>query len=260
MKTIGVVRTSARTTAVTRSVLETSTSGVRLVNSARAARTLSAFAAGKRTSMWILRPSSQPSFWSACQSAATGAWAARSSSASPISTPPRRIRSGCCARAVSGQVAAALPSIMNSRRLIRSPRRRVIFPCDGHSAISDGVGVFRIELEHLVEVLNSPIVLALAYVGETAIVEGIGIVWIKLDRQVEVLNGAVNLADLVVSITTIIKGNGLVRIELDRLVVVLDGAIILALSEVGVAAIADGFDVVRIEFDCLVVVLDGAVP
>ena len=65
------------------------------------------------------------------------------------------------------------------------------FPCDGHSAISDGVGVFRIKLEHLVEVLNGPIVLTLAYVGETAIVEGIGIVRIKLDRQVEVLNGAV---------------------------------------------------------------------
>ena len=62
----------------------------------------------------------------------------------------------------------------------------VIFPCDGHSAISDGVGVFRIELEHLIEVLNSPIVLAFAYVGEAAIVEGIGVVRIKRDRQVEV--------------------------------------------------------------------------
>jgi len=50
----------------------------------------------------------------------------------------------------------------------------VIFPCDGHSTISDGVGVFRIELEHLIEVLNSPFVLAFAYVGEAAIVEGIG--------------------------------------------------------------------------------------
>ena len=57
--------------------------------------------------------------------------------------------------------------------LTRSPSRRVIFLCDGHGAISDGVGVFRIELEHLVEVLNSPIVLAFAYVGEAAIVEGI---------------------------------------------------------------------------------------
>ena len=48
-----MVRTSARTMAVTRSVLDTSTSGVRLVNSIRMKRTLSAFAAGKRTSMRI---------------------------------------------------------------------------------------------------------------------------------------------------------------------------------------------------------------
>src|SRR5215472_17515125 len=87
----------------------------------------------------------------------------------------------------------------------------VVFPCDGHSAISDGFAVFGFELEHLVEVLNSPIVLTLAYVGETAIVEGIGIVRIKLDRQVEVLNGAVNLADLIVCTAAIIEGDGLVR-------------------------------------------------
>ena len=37
----------------------------------------------------------------------------------------RRIRSDCCARAASGHAAAAPPSsVMNSRRLIRSPRRR----------------------------------------------------------------------------------------------------------------------------------------
>ena len=41
-----------------------------------------------------------------------------------ISTPMRRIRSGCCARAASGHAAAAAESVMNSRRLIRSPRRR----------------------------------------------------------------------------------------------------------------------------------------
>src|SRR6266576_3704473 len=134
----------------------------------------------------------------------------------------------------------------------------VIFPDDGHSAIFDGVGVFRIELEHPVEVLNSPIVLAVAYVGEAAIVQGIGIVRTKRDRRVEVLHGAVNLADLVVSTATIIEGNGLVRIKLDRLVVVLHGAIILALSEVGVAAIADGCGVIRIEFNCSIIVLDGA--
>ena len=54
------------------------------------------------------------------------ACASGSSAAAVMSTPMRRIRSGCCARAASGHAAAAPPSsVMNSRRLlIRSPRRR----------------------------------------------------------------------------------------------------------------------------------------
>ena len=46
-----------------------------------------------------------------------------SSEARAMSTPMRRIRSGCCCACVaSGQVAAAPPkSVMNSRRLIASP-------------------------------------------------------------------------------------------------------------------------------------------
>src|SRR6266545_7620745 len=41
-----------------------------------------------------------------------------------MSTPMRRIRSRCCARAASGHAAAPPSSVMNSRRFIRSPRRR----------------------------------------------------------------------------------------------------------------------------------------
>jgi tripartite-type tricarboxylate transporter receptor subunit TctC len=49
-----------------------------------------------------------------------------SSAARFMSTPMRRNRSGCCARAASGHPAAALPSpTMNFRRFTRSPRRRV---------------------------------------------------------------------------------------------------------------------------------------
>jgi hypothetical protein len=41
------------------------------------------------------------------------------------STPTLRLFVVCCARAASGHVAAAPPSsVMNSRRLTRSPRRR----------------------------------------------------------------------------------------------------------------------------------------
>ena len=47
-----------------------------------------------------------------------------SSAAVLISTPIRRIRSPCCALAVSGHVAAAPPmSVMKSRRFTRLPRR-----------------------------------------------------------------------------------------------------------------------------------------
>ena len=47
-----------------------------------------------------------------------------SSSDRPLKNPITGI-AGCCARAASGQAAAAPPSsVMNSRRFIRSPRRR----------------------------------------------------------------------------------------------------------------------------------------
>src|SRR6266576_6175032 len=132
----------------------------------------------------------------------------------------------------------------------------VIFPGEGHSAIFDGVGVFRIELEHPVEVLNSPIVLAVAYVGEAAIVQGIGIVRTKRDRQVEVLHGAVNLADLVVSTATIIEGNGLIRIEFNCSIIVLDGALKVARDSVGGAAAVEGRCIVGLEFYRLAEVRD----
>jgi len=46
------------------------------------------------------------------------------------STPKRGILAGCCALTTSGQAAAAPPrSVMKSRRLIRSPRRRLRVAC-----------------------------------------------------------------------------------------------------------------------------------
>ena len=47
--------------------------------------------------------------------------ASGSSAARFMSTPMRRIRSGCCARAASGHAAAPPSSVMNSRRLIAAP-------------------------------------------------------------------------------------------------------------------------------------------
>ena len=81
--------------------------------------------AAQRMSMRTLRPSIQPSCCKPPKNDAMRACASRSFAAGLISTPMRRIRSACCARATNGQAAAAPPSsVMNSRRLIRSPRRR----------------------------------------------------------------------------------------------------------------------------------------
>jgi len=50
---------------------------------------------------------------------------AADSAAMFMSTPMRRMCSGCCARAASGHAATAPPrSVMNSRLFIQSPRRR----------------------------------------------------------------------------------------------------------------------------------------
>ena len=70
-----------------------------------------------------------------------------SSALVPMSTPMRRMRSPCCARAASGHAAAAPPSsVMNSRRcsgrdvrfIARPPHRtvRAAFP---HTAPTSGV-------------------------------------------------------------------------------------------------------------------------
>ena len=49
--------------------------------------------------------------------------ASESSAANPASTTMRRIRSGCCPRAASGNAAAVPRTVMNSRRLMGTPRQ-----------------------------------------------------------------------------------------------------------------------------------------
>src|SRR5262245_62405670 len=100
------------------------TSGASATSSAAYLRILSASAAGQRYSIFTFRPSAQPNCCSACRNAAMlGCKRGSSVSWPPGSTPMRRTRSPCCARAPSGHTAAATPSnVMNSRRLIASPR------------------------------------------------------------------------------------------------------------------------------------------
>lgn len=50
--------------------------------------------------------------------AVTRRWASRSFSLNPVSTPIRRIRSACCARAASDHAAAPPRSVVNARRFI----------------------------------------------------------------------------------------------------------------------------------------------
>ena len=58
-----------------------------------------------------------------CTNAAWRASASGSSAAAPVSTPMRRIRSPCCARAANGNIAAVAPPIalMNVRRSMSTP-------------------------------------------------------------------------------------------------------------------------------------------
>src|SRR5215510_9260355 len=80
--------------------------------------------ANQRYSMWRLRPSLQPSCWRLCCSTARRCSSSGSSLLNDISTPMRRTRSPCCARAASGHVVTAAPRVMNSRRLMASPLGR----------------------------------------------------------------------------------------------------------------------------------------
>src|SRR5262249_7379542 len=69
-------------------------------------------------------PSLQPSSCRPCWNAAKRACHSGSFAVEAISTPMRRTRSLCCARAASGHVAAAPRIVMNSRRLIAAPEVR----------------------------------------------------------------------------------------------------------------------------------------
>jgi hypothetical protein len=72
--------------------------------------------ASQRGSIRMLRPSAHPKSRSPCVKAARNRWASGSASANCTSTPTRRIRSPCCARAVTDHAAAPPSSVMKSRR------------------------------------------------------------------------------------------------------------------------------------------------
>jgi len=125
--TIGALRLACCSAATLALAEARMTSGASPTNSAAYVRLRSASPAGQRVSIRTLRPSVQPNCCSPSRNAASRAWSTGSLPAPPISTPIRRIRSVCCARAASGHVTAAPPSsVMKSRRFIRSPYPRAV--------------------------------------------------------------------------------------------------------------------------------------
>ena len=128
--TIGTVRVVCCNALVATLAEARMTSGASATSSAAYLRVLPA-SVPQRVSMRALRPSVQPNCCSACTNAVLRACPSGSSAAKFMNTPMRRTRSACCARAARGQrnegAAAALAPIsaMNSRRFIRTPRRRV---------------------------------------------------------------------------------------------------------------------------------------
>jgi hypothetical protein len=123
-KTIGIVRVSRRRARVGAVPPVTIMSGCRPTNSCARASMRLRSSPHHRRSIRTLRPSVQPRPASACVNAETQVFNTGSFSSPAESTPMRRTRSPCCARAASGHAANALPrSVMNSRRrIIRSPR------------------------------------------------------------------------------------------------------------------------------------------
>ena len=123
--TIGTLRVASNNGDKLAAPVVKMTSGASATNSAAYLRMVSGLPPPSRNSIRMLRPSVQPNPCSPRRNAAMRSRISGSSVLLPlVNTPIRRI-AGCCARAASGHAAAAPPSsVMNSRRFIRSPRRR----------------------------------------------------------------------------------------------------------------------------------------
>src|SRR5262249_39314771 len=123
--TIGTVLVASCSAATTVLVSARMTSGASATNSAAYLRRRSGSAPLQRTSIRTLWPVLQPPSCRPCSAAVRRACSSGSSALRVMSTPPRRIRSRCCARAASGHAIAAPPNnVMNSRRLARNSIRK----------------------------------------------------------------------------------------------------------------------------------------
>src|SRR5262249_31524622 len=98
------------------------TFGESATKSAACFRMRSTSLAPQRMSTRALRPTAQPASCRPCRNAARRACPSASSAVRFISTPMRRMRSPCCARAASGHAATEpANTLMKSRRLMQPP-------------------------------------------------------------------------------------------------------------------------------------------
>src|SRR5262245_17525770 len=116
--TIGTVRLACNNGPTVEVPEARMTSGASATNSAAFLRVSAASPADQRCSIRKLRPWVQPNCCSPCVNAAMRACPSGSFSAWAMSTPMKRIRSGCCARVRTGHAAAPPMSVMNSRRFM----------------------------------------------------------------------------------------------------------------------------------------------
>ena len=121
---IGTTWLCSRSAAVTGVLLAKIRSGAMANSSAAWLRNSFSPPPAQRYSIQRLGLLTHPSSRKPCSNAATRDCASGSLATRPISTPMRRTRSACCARAPTGHAATPASAAINSRLFIRSPRRR----------------------------------------------------------------------------------------------------------------------------------------
>ena len=122
--TIGTVRVAACNAATVGLDVARRTSGESAISSAAYLRYRSASPEAQRMSICRFRPLAQPNCCNPCRNPAMRIGPSGSFAPTDCSTPIRRMRLGCCARAANGRLAAAPPSpVMNSRRFMPALQR-----------------------------------------------------------------------------------------------------------------------------------------
>src|SRR5262249_25606476 len=126
-------------------------------------------------------------------------------------------------------------------------------------ARAQGIGVVRLQGNHLVVLLDCPLEVVLGEISSAKVVEGFDFVETELDRLLIVANGGVIVTPVVGRFTKGVVVGCEFRVEHNRLVGVLDGVVVITFAAINKAAIGVGRCVVRIQLDGFGVLVDCAV-